>query len=82
MKLPDGWKALSAPPGPQTGEDDYHSKYVDPNGEFGAAKVGGAEDSFGNTTDPEVPEGTLPKVPQAPGLQAPLYPNVKKQIEL
>lgn len=26
-------------PGPQSGEDDYHSKYVDPEGEFGAAKT-------------------------------------------
>lgn len=30
-------------PGPQSGEDDYHSKYVDPEGKFGAAKVGGGE---------------------------------------
>lgn len=30
-------------PGPQTGEDDYHSQYVDPEGKFGAAKVDGGE---------------------------------------
>jgi hypothetical protein len=30
-------------PGPQSGEDDYHSQYVDPEGAFGAAKVGGGE---------------------------------------
>jgi hypothetical protein len=32
-------------PGPQTGEDDYHSKYVDPEGKFGATSVGGGEPS-------------------------------------
>lgn len=32
-------------PGPQSGEDDYHSQYVDPNGEFGATKVEGGEAS-------------------------------------
>jgi hypothetical protein len=30
-------------PGPQSDEDDYHSQYVDPEGSFGAAKVGGGE---------------------------------------
>ncbi len=30
-------------PGPQSGEDDTHSKYVDPEGKFGAAKVGGGD---------------------------------------
>ena len=30
-------------PAPQSGEDDTHSKYVDPEGEFGAAKVSGGE---------------------------------------
>jgi hypothetical protein len=34
-------------PGPQgQGEDDYHSQHVDPEGPFGAAKVGGAEQSY------------------------------------
>lgn len=32
-------------PGPQTGEDDYHSKYVDPEGKFGATSVEGGEPS-------------------------------------
>jgi len=32
---PDGWKVYVAP-GPQTGEDDYHSKFVDPKSKFGA----------------------------------------------
>jgi hypothetical protein len=30
-------------PGPQSGEDDYHSKYVDPEGKYGATSVGGGE---------------------------------------
>lgn len=31
-------------PGPQgEGEDDYHSRFVDPEGPFGAAKVGGGD---------------------------------------
>lgn len=48
-------------PGPQTGEDDYHSKYVNPDGKFGAAKVGGAEDSYGGTFDKDsAPEGDPP----------------------
>ena len=33
-------------PGPQTGEDDYHSKYVDPEGSYGATNVGGAQQSY------------------------------------
>lgn len=58
--IPDGWSAYAEPgadtgktkknvekidPGPQSGEDDYHSQYVDPNGKFGAAKVEGGEAS-------------------------------------
>jgi hypothetical protein len=49
--VPEGWTTYSeecvklVEPGPQTGEDDYHSKYVDPNGKFGAAKVEGGEAS-------------------------------------
>lgn len=49
--IPEGWSAYSeesvklVEPGPQTGEDDYHSQYVDPNGKFGAAKVEGGEAS-------------------------------------
>lgn len=55
IKIPEGWRQNSASfadggkapeiygaePGPQTGEDDMHSKYTDPNGPYGAAKVGG-----------------------------------------
>lgn len=71
-------------PGPQGGgEDDYHSKYVDPNGPFGAAKVGGAEDSYGGDKsykDREKPEGTIPMVPQGWGLQAPPYPARHKGV--
>lgn len=65
-------------PGPHgKGEDDYHSKYVDPDGSFGAAKVGGAEDSYGGEggEDQEKPEGQVPTVPQGWGLQAPPYPK-------
>lgn len=42
--VPEGWSAYSeenvglVDPGPQTGEDEYHSQYVDPNGEYEAAK--------------------------------------------
>lgn len=49
--VPEGWSTYSeenvekVEPGPQTGEDDYHSEYVDPNGKFGAAKVEGGEAS-------------------------------------
>ena len=49
--VPEGWSTYSeenvkkVEPGPQTGEDDYHSQYVDPNGKFGAAKVEGGEAS-------------------------------------
>ena len=34
---PEGWKVYIEP-GPQTGEDEYHSQYVDPDGKYGAAK--------------------------------------------
>ena len=69
-------------PGPQSGEDDYHSKYVDPEGSFGAAKVSGAEDSYGGKGGEaqETPEGELPKVPQDWGLQAPRYPARHKGV--
>jgi hypothetical protein len=69
-------------PGPQSGEDDYHSKYVDPEGPFGAAKVGGAEDSYGGEggEDQEKPEGVVPMVPQGWGLQAPPYPARHKGV--
>lgn len=41
--------------GEQGGEDDYHSQYVDPDGEFGAAKVGGGmKSSFGGEEGPDV----------------------------
>lgn len=58
--VPDGWSTYAEPgpdtgkteknvelvrPGPQEGEDDYHSQYVDPSGEFGTAKVQGGEAS-------------------------------------
>ena len=49
--VPEGWSTYSeenvekVEPGPQTGEDDYHSQYVDPDGKFGAAKVEGGEAS-------------------------------------
>ena len=42
--VPEGWSTYSeesvkkVEPGPQTGEDEYHSKYVDPDGKYGAAK--------------------------------------------
>ena len=70
-------------PGPQgQGEDDYHSPCVDPEGPFGAAKVGGAEDSYGGEggEKQERPEGTLPMVPQDWGLQAPRYPARHKGV--
>jgi len=34
---PSGWKVYIEP-GSQTGEDEYHSQYVDPDGKYGAAK--------------------------------------------
>jgi hypothetical protein len=58
LVIPEGWSTYAEPgadtgkteknaelvrPGPQSGEDDYHSQYVDPQGEFGAAKVEGGE---------------------------------------
>lgn len=49
--IPEGWSAYSeenaklVEPGPQSGEDDYHSQYVDPNSKFGATKVEGGEAS-------------------------------------
>jgi len=65
-------------PGPQgKGEDDYHSKFVDPEGSYGAAKVTGADDSYGGEGDDgqETPEGDVPPTSQEPGLQAPRYPK-------
>jgi hypothetical protein len=46
-------------PGPPSGEDDYHSQYVDPEGAYGAAKVGGGtETSYQGPHDKDVnPEG-------------------------
>lgn len=46
-------------PGPQTGEDDYHSKYVDPEGKFGATEVSGGEQiSYEGPHDKDLnPEG-------------------------
>jgi len=44
LVVPEGWSAYSeknaekVEPGPQTGEDEYHSQYVDPDGKYGAAK--------------------------------------------
>jgi hypothetical protein len=63
-------------------ETDYHSKYVDPEGPFGAAKVTGAEDSYGGKGGEaqETPEGELPKTPQDWGLQAPRYPARHKGV--
>lgn len=69
LRIPDGWDVLEyqegkapkiygAEPGPQTGEDEYHSQYVDPEGAYGAAKVGGAEDSYESPHDKDMnPEG-------------------------
>lgn len=65
-------------PGPQTGEDDYHSKHVDPEGPFGAAKVEGGEEHAYQQKDPyefQMPEGHRPLTPHDQGLQAPLYPK-------
>jgi hypothetical protein len=65
-------------PGPQSGEDDYHSQYVDPEGKFGATKTAREEENCsygGDGKDEMKPEGELPNTPQAPGLQAPLYPK-------
>jgi hypothetical protein len=70
-------------PGPQgKDEDDYHSRYVDPDGPYGAAKVGGAEDSYGGEggEKQEKPEGTTPMVPHDWGLQAPKYPARHKGV--
>jgi hypothetical protein len=70
-------------PGPiGKGEDDYHSKYVDPEGPFGAAKVGDADDSYGGEGGEaqEKPEGVVPMVPQGWGLQAPPYPARHKGV--
>ena len=63
LVIPDGWSTYAEPgadtgkthknvelitPGPQSGEDDYHSQYVNPEGGFGAAKVqGGKASSYG-----------------------------------
>jgi len=50
-------------PGPQgKGEDDYHSKFVDPEGPFGAAKVeGGTPSSYQGPHDKDLnPEGKPP----------------------
>jgi hypothetical protein len=69
LRVPEGWDVLEyqegkapkiygAEPGPQTGEDEYHSQYVDPEGAYGAAKVGGAEDSYQGPHDKDMnPEG-------------------------
>lgn len=47
--------------GEQGGEDDYHSKYVDPDGEFGAAKVGGGiKSSYGGEGELDTPKGSNP----------------------
>ena len=70
-------------PGPQSGEDDYHSKYTDPEGQYGAAKVeDGEKPSYGGAggAEQEGPEGTLPMVPQDWGLQAPRYPARHKGV--
>ena len=71
LRIPEGWspsadyvegeapKIYGAEPGPQTGEDEYHSKYVNPDGRFGAAKVtGGTPSSYQGPHDKDMnPEG-------------------------
>jgi hypothetical protein len=51
-------------PGPQSGEDDYHSQYVDPEGKFGAAKTErGSSDHCsygGEESSQEEPKGSQP----------------------
>lgn len=44
------------------GEDDKHSRHVDPDGPYGAAKTGGgAKSSYGGEETPDGPEGSAPK---------------------
>ena len=69
IRVPDGWNVAEftekclelVEPGPQTGEDDYHSKYVDPDGKFGATKTEGTGSSYGGEGTNQVePEGSDP----------------------
>lgn len=74
IKIPEGWDVVKyaetngntklVKPGPQTGEDDYHSKYVDPNSKFGAADTPrGSSDHCsygGEEANQQEPEGSHP----------------------
>lgn len=69
--VPSGWQVAEyseknaeyVAPGPQTGEDDYHSQYVDPDSKFGAANVKlDKTTSYENTgSDRDEPEGDASK---------------------
>lgn len=68
--IPEGWKPIDfseknvemVNPGPQTGEDEYHSKYVDPEGKSGGViPSGGEKPSYsGEEGDQVEPEGDEP----------------------
>jgi hypothetical protein len=74
LNVPAGWSVLEykegapkiygAEPGPQTGEDEYHSQYVDPDGKFGAAKTERGSSTHcsygGEEANQEEPEGSQP----------------------
>lgn len=66
FSVPVGWSVAEyseknaeyVAPGPQTGEDDYHSQYVDPKSKFGATdvkldKTTSYENTSGSRDEPE-----------------------------
>lgn len=66
---PVGWNVLKVPPGPSSGEEDSHSKYVDPEGPYGAAdSAANNTASYKNDTQ-ETPEGEDPRTASQPPLQ-------------
>lgn len=68
MKLspPKGWYVA---PGPQTGEDDYHSKEVDPSSKFGAVDSSTPNHASYKAESPYTPEGTDPRTTAQPPLE-------------
>jgi hypothetical protein len=71
IKIPQGWSSYSEPNYGKSpneipsnplgnGESDSHSRYVDPEGEFGAAKTGSASDNYGGSSCDYKPVGDNP----------------------
>jgi hypothetical protein len=61
---PEGWVIK---PGPQTGEDEYHSQFISPDRAEGSD--GGVKGSYSNESDRYTPEGGDPRTASQPPLE-------------